>query len=87
VPQEIRNAAFTAPKPAQKPIYENVRLTNGDAALLAFSAVREDPNNAAIKEDDMRRQYAARIASGEAQSYAAAARADASVTLNPKAID
>jgi len=87
VPQEIRNAAFTAPKPAQKPIYENVRLPNGDAALLAFSAVREDPNNAAIKEDDMRRQYAARIASGEAQSYAAAARADASVTLNPKAID
>ena len=35
----------------------------------------------------MRRQYAARIASGEAQSYAAAARADATVTLNPQAID
>ena len=87
VPQEIRNEAFKAPKPAQKPIYENVRLPNGDAAIFAFSAVREDPTNATLREEDMRRQYAARIASGEAQSYAAAARADASVTLNPKAID
>jgi len=87
VPLEIRTAAFKAPKPAQKPIYENVRLPNGDAALFAFSAVREDPNSASLKEDDMRRQYAARIASGEAQSYAAAARADATVSLNPQAID
>jgi peptidyl-prolyl cis-trans isomerase D len=87
VPLEIRTAAFKAPKPAQKPIYENVRLPNGDAAIFAFSAVREDPNSANLKEDDMRRQYAARIASGEAQSYAAAARADATVSLNPQAID
>jgi hypothetical protein len=64
-----------------------VALANGDAAVLAFSAVREDPNAAAIQEADMRRQYAGRMASGEAQSYAAAARADANVTLNPKAID
>ncbi len=87
VPLEIRTEAFKAPKPAQKPIYENVRLPNGDAAVFAFSAVREDPNSATLKEADMRRQYAARIASGEAQSYAAAARADATVTLNPQAID
>jgi peptidyl-prolyl cis-trans isomerase D len=87
VPMEIRTTAFGAPKPAQKPIYENVALANGDAAVLAFSAVREDPNAAAIQEADMRRQYAGRMASGEAQSYAAAARADANVTLNPKAID
>jgi hypothetical protein len=35
----------------------------------------------------MRQQYAAQIASGEAQSYAAGARADAKITLNPKAIE
>src|SRR5271167_276985 len=87
VPPEIRTEAFNAPKPSSKPIYENVHLPNGDAAVFALSAVREDPNSAALKEDDMRRQYAARMASGEAQSYAAAARADATVTLNPKAID
>ncbi len=87
LPSEVGTALFSAPKPAQKPIYENVALANGDAAVLAFSAVREDPNAAAIQEADMRRQYAGRMASGEAQSYAAAARADANVTLNPKAID
>jgi peptidyl-prolyl cis-trans isomerase D len=87
VPMEVRVSAFRAPKPAQKSIYENVSLSDGDAAVLSFSAVREDPNAAATKDADMRRQYAAQIASSEAQSYAAGARADAKVTLNPKAID
>ena len=87
VPMEIRVGAFRAPKPAQKAIYQNLSLGNGDAAVLAFSAVREDPNAATAKDDDVRRQYAAQIASSEAQSYAAGARADAKVTMNPKAID
>ena len=87
VPLEIRTSAFRAPKPAQKSIYENMSLANGDAGVLAFSAVREDPNAALEKDTDTRRQFAAQIASSEAQSYAAAARADAKVTLNPKAID
>jgi peptidyl-prolyl cis-trans isomerase D len=87
VPMEVRTAAFRAPKPAQKSIYENLSLANGDAAVLAFSAVREDPNAAIVKDVDIRRQFASQIASSEAQSYAAAARADAKVTLNPKAID
>jgi peptidyl-prolyl cis-trans isomerase D len=87
VPMEVRVSAFRAPKPTQKAIYENVSLSDGDAAVLSFSAVREDPSAAATKDTDMRRQYAAQIASSEAQSYAAGARADAKVTLNPKAID
>jgi peptidyl-prolyl cis-trans isomerase D len=87
VPMEVRMTAFSAPKPAQKPIYEAFSLGNGDAAVLSLSAVREDPNAPKIDDPDMRRQYAAQIASGEAQSYAAAARADAKITLNPKAID
>ena len=84
---EIRTTAFRAPKPAQKSIYENLSLAGGDAAVLAFSAVREDPDAAKVKDADIRRQYASQIASGEAQSYAVAARADAKVTLNPKAMD
>jgi peptidyl-prolyl cis-trans isomerase D len=87
VPMEIRTTAFRAPKPAQKSIYENLSLAGGDAAVLAFSAVREDPDAAKVKDADIRRQYASQIASGEAQSYAVAARADAKVTLNPKAMD
>jgi peptidyl-prolyl cis-trans isomerase D len=87
VPIEIRTSAFKAPKPAQKSIYENVSLAGGDAAVLAFSAVREDPDPAKSMDADIRQQYAAQIAASEAQSYAAAARADAKVTLNPKAMD
>lgn len=87
VPMEVRMSAFKAPKPAQKPVYENLGLSDGDAAVLALSAVREDPKVATTDDESMRRQYAAQIASGEAQSYAAAARADAKITLNPKAID
>ncbi len=87
VPMEIRMTAFKAPKPAQKPVYESLSLGNGDAGVLALSAVREDPKAATSGDAGLRRQYAAEIASGEAQSYAAAARADAKITLNPKAID
>jgi hypothetical protein len=87
VPMEVRVTAFKAPKPAPKPVYETLSLGDGDAAVLALSAVREDPNAATIRDADMRRQYAAQIASGEAQSYAVAARVDAQITLNPKAID
>jgi peptidyl-prolyl cis-trans isomerase D len=87
VPMEVRSTIFGEPKPAPKPVFGEVSLPNGDAAIFALTAVREDPNDAAFKEADMRRQYAGRIASGEAQSYAVGARADAKVTLNPKAID
>jgi peptidyl-prolyl cis-trans isomerase D len=87
VPMQVRMAAFSSPKPSQKPIYETLSLGDGDAGVLSVSAVREDPNAATSRDGDMRRQYAAQIASGEAQSYAAAARADAKITLNPKAIE
>ena len=60
---------------------------NGDAAVIALSAVREEPSDPKTEDADMRRQYAAQIASTEAQSYAAGARADAKVILNPQAID
>jgi peptidyl-prolyl cis-trans isomerase D len=87
VPMEVRVSGFRAPKPAPKPIYETLSLGDGDSAVLALSAVREDPNQATTRDADMRLQYAAQMASVEAQSYAAGARADAKVTLNPKAID
>jgi peptidyl-prolyl cis-trans isomerase D len=87
VPLEIRSAAFSDPKPAGKPIYNDVRLASGDAAVIALSAVREEPADPKQPEAEMEKQFAAQIASSEAQSYAAAARADAKVTLNPQAIE
>jgi peptidyl-prolyl cis-trans isomerase D len=88
VPAEIRTAVFTAAKPTQqKSAYASVVMGNGDAAIYDLSAVREDPTPSGLKEADLRRQVAQRVASGEAQNYAAAAKADASVALNLKAID
>jgi peptidyl-prolyl cis-trans isomerase D len=87
VPLEIRTTAFGQPKPAGKPIYSDTRLTNGDAAVIALSAVREAPSDPNVEDPGLRRQFAAQIASTEAQGYAAAARADAKVILNPQAIE
>jgi peptidyl-prolyl cis-trans isomerase D len=87
VPVEVRAVAFGQPKPADKPIYSDARLANGDAAVVALSAVREEPDDPKQPDASLPRQYAAQIASAEAQSYAAGARADAKVILNPQAID
>ncbi len=87
VPLEIRTTAFEEPKPSAKPIYSNARLANGDAALIALSAVRETPGDPKTEDAGLRQQYTAQVASSEAQSYAAGARADAKVTLNPQAIE
>jgi peptidyl-prolyl cis-trans isomerase D len=87
VPLEIRTTAFGEPKPAGKPIYADAPLANGDAAVIALSAVREEPGDPQQQDLVMRRQFAAQIASSEAQSYAAGARADAKVVLNPQAIE
>ena len=87
VPLEVRTTAFGESKPAGKPVYSEARLGNGDAAVIALSAVREEPADASHPDLEMRQQYAAQIASTEAQSYAADARADAKVILNPQALE
>jgi peptidyl-prolyl cis-trans isomerase D len=88
VPVEIRREAFEAPKPTQKPVYQNLPLSGGDAAVLAVTAVRENPaGDPKEQEAQLRRQIAQQSAAGEAQGYAAAARADAKVTINVQALD
>jgi peptidyl-prolyl cis-trans isomerase D len=88
LPMEIRREAFDAPKPTQKPVYQNLLLSGGDAAVLAVTAVRENPTgDPKVQEAQLRRQIAQQSAAGEAQSYAAAARADAKVTINAQALD
>jgi hypothetical protein len=88
VPLDIRRQAFEAPKPNPKPVYRNFPLADGDAAVLAVTAVRDDPSvDSKQGEGQLKLQFAQQWASGEAQSYAAAARADAKVMVNPQALD
>ncbi len=66
-----------------------VALGTGDAAVLALTAVREEPPAGDPKQQQLQMQleFAQEAASAEARSYAAAARADAQVTLNLRAVD
>ncbi len=86
VPREILEAAFTAPKPAAKPVYRAVALANGDSAVLAFTAVKLDPVQD-VQAMQLKRQYADALADSEAMAYAGAARASAKVKLNPQALE
>ncbi len=88
VPVEIRRMAFEAPRPEGKPEYFEVPLADGNAAVLSLSGVREDPAGDAQQQAvALKRQYAQAQAASEAQGYAAAARADAKVSLNLPAIE
>jgi peptidyl-prolyl cis-trans isomerase D len=88
VPIEVRRDAFDGPKPAGPPLYSSVPLQNGDTAIVAVSAVREAPGDPSKPEDvQLKREFAQETASSEAQGYAAAARADAKVALNPQVLD
>lgn len=87
VPVTVREDAFDEPKPAAQPRYSSVPLSDGDAAVLALSAVREDPDDTKMQDAMLRRQLVQQAASVESQSYAAAARADAKVSLNLQALE
>ena len=86
-PAELLRPAFEAPKPAGKPVIEAVKLGNGDSAVFALSAVREEPEGAPEMQAMLRRQVAQRIVAVESESYAAATRAAAKVAVNPQALD
>jgi peptidyl-prolyl cis-trans isomerase D len=91
VPIEVRVEVFGQQKPQGKPLYGDAHLANGDSSVIVLSAVREEPDAAGgdqkLQDANLQRQFAAQIASMEAESYAAGARADAKVILNPQAIE
>jgi len=87
VPITIRRMAFESPKPAAKPIYDALRLSDGGAAVFGLDAVRQNPSAQGANDPMLHRELAMQFAADESQSYANAARSDAAVVVNPKAID
>ena len=88
VPVELRRTAFEAPKPAAgKPVFRALALESGDGAVYGVSAVRDAPDDNSQQKTMMATQFALQIGSGEAQSYAAGARAEAKVIVNPRSMD
>ena len=87
VPVELRRESFEAPKPAGKPVYQSVALSNGDAAAFGVTAVRDDPSVDPQKQAMMIGQFASEIGGADARGYAEGARAEAKVIVNPHSMD
>ncbi len=85
LPIELRNALFATPAPESGARYQSVPLGNGDAALLAFSGVRQDASvEAAQDQQNRERGLNARVGTREVTSYMQALRAESKVTKNTK---
>ena len=85
MPVALRMALFAAPRPTAGTTYQSVPLGNGDAALLAFSSVRQDTSAEPAQDQQNReRELTVRIGTNEVLSYTKALRASASVKKNTK---
>jgi peptidyl-prolyl cis-trans isomerase D len=88
LPAAIRDAVFRAPKPVSKPVYRELPLSEGGAALIAVTSLRTrgdvvDPKaDAAAAEKALVRQ-----AEGDVEAYTAEVRRTADVKKNPKAFE
>jgi hypothetical protein len=87
IPVQVRDAAFAAPRPAGRPEFRAVTLTDGGAAVLAVSAVRtakvEDPKAQPARAE----QQAERLGTADVLAYVDEVRRTADVRKNPKAFE
>jgi peptidyl-prolyl cis-trans isomerase D len=84
LPVQVRDAAFAAPHPADKPLYRALAMDNGGAALLMLSAVRAGSAGANPKNDQqLAQQYVNRDREGDLAAYLDELERQASVKRNP----
>jgi peptidyl-prolyl cis-trans isomerase D len=88
IPAQIREAVFRVPKPAGKPIYRALPVTDGGAALFAVTSLRthSDAPNAQL-ETDAAQKSLSRQAEGDVAAYVDQVRRTADVKKNPKAFE
>jgi len=87
VPAPIRAAAFAAARPAGKPEFQALTLSDGGAALVAVSAVRTAPAQDKEAQSNRALQESERLGTAVALAYMDEARRTASVRKNPKAFE
>jgi peptidyl-prolyl cis-trans isomerase D len=87
VPTQVRAAAFSAPRPAGKPEFRTVALTDGGAALVAVTAVRTVATRAATAHSERGLQEAQELGTADAKAYEEDVRRTADVRKNPKAFE
>jgi len=87
VPTQVRAAAFSAPRPAGKPEFRTVALSDGGAALVAVTAVRTVATRAATAHSERGLQEAQQLGTADAKAYEEDVRRTADVRKNPKAFE
>ena len=85
VPVQVRDAAFTAPQPMDgKPVYRDLVLDDGGAALLAVSAVKPGTLGTNSKNDEqLVDQYMQRDRDGELAAYLQELQRRSKIVRNP----
>jgi peptidyl-prolyl cis-trans isomerase D len=87
VPAPIRAAAFASARPAGKPEFQALTLSDGGAALVAVSAVRTAPAQDKEAQTNRALQESERLGTAVALAYVDEVRRTASVRKNPKAFE
>jgi peptidyl-prolyl cis-trans isomerase D len=84
VPVQVRDAAFTAPQPQGKPVYRDLALDDGGAALVAVSAVKPGTLGTNAKNDEqLVDQYMQRDRDGELAAYLQELQRRSKIVRNP----
>jgi peptidyl-prolyl cis-trans isomerase D len=96
IPTPLREVAFAAPRPTDKPIYQAIPLQAGGAALVVVTKVRTETPAAATPEQQQEqakqqlmqaKQDATRHGQADTVAYVEEMRRTADVRKNPKAFE
>lgn len=88
LPVQLRDAAFAAPRPGEKPAYQALSLDGGNAALLAVLAVHAGEAGANAKADEqLAARFAQRHRDAELEAYVGELQRRAKVRRNPQVFD
>jgi peptidyl-prolyl cis-trans isomerase D len=87
IPAALRDAVFSAPRPAAKPIVRALSLGDGGAAVVVVSAVRTAAAHDAQMQAGRGAQESERKGTDDATDYLEEVRRTADVKKNPKAFE
>jgi peptidyl-prolyl cis-trans isomerase D len=87
IPAQLRDAAFALPKPAGKPEFRALPLSDGGAAVVTVTAARIAPGHDAQAQTERTLEEVHRLGTDSALAYIEEVRRTADVRKNPKAFE
>jgi peptidyl-prolyl cis-trans isomerase D len=87
IPAPVRDAVFAAPRPAGKPLFRALALSDGGAAVVAVTRARTAAEHDQQTQANRAVQEAERLGTDYAMAYVEQVRRAADVRKNPKAFE